>query len=270
MKCKNCGANFSLREVSCPYCGTPNPRGKRWADRMSQAEQEYRQTRDQVKKELPIQVAYRVAGSVRTILAAILGVILLGMVLWALLSGYGGKFRNRVQRERLETQMAELYEQERFGELYRLMNDRELMGQDYYVYSQMCLIHYRYSEFCQARMELLQGGVQEDNLDFTIERILYRAGELLALDISAYPDLAPENQTVYDRYCLDVTTFLRTMLAMTEEEVLSLTGQGYVPTREGPNTVEPILETDYNWGRRAYLYHDSPLVAKIVAEEAWK
>ena len=270
MKCKNCGANFPTKEVCCPYCGTLNPKGKRWADRMDQAEREYRETREQVIKELPLQAAYRVAGRVRTILAAILGVILLGMVLWALLSNYGGKLRNRVQRERLETRMAELYGQERFGELYKLMNDRELMGQDYYAYSQMCLIHYGYSEFCQSRMELLQGKVREEYLDSTIERLLSRAGELLVLDISAYPELAPENQQVYDRYCLDVTTFLRTMLAMTEEEVLSLSGQGYVPTREGSDTVEPISETDYNWGRRAYFYSDSPLVAKIAAEEAWK
>lgn len=270
MKCKNCGANFSARELNCPYCGTPNPKGKRWANQMDRAEREYRAAREQVTKELPLQVAYRVAGRIRTILAVVLGVIVLGVILWALISDYGGQLRNKAQREQLETQMAELYSQERFGELYRLMGDRELFGEDYYAYSQMCLIYYGYSEFCQTRMELLQGAVREENLNFTIERILDRAGELLALDISAYPDLAPENQAVYDRYCLDVTTFLRAMLAMTEEEVLSLSGQGYVPTREGPDTVEPISETDYEWGRRAYLYSDSPLVAKIIAEEAWK
>lgn len=270
MKCKSCGANFPAREVRCPYCGTPNPKGMRWADRMDEAEREYRQTRDQVKKELPLQVAYRVAGRVRTILAAALRLLLFGVVLWALISDYGGKLRNKSQREQLETQMAELYGQERFGELYQLMGDRELMGQDYYAYSQMCLIHYDYSEFCQLRMELVQGKVREENLDSAIERILNRAGELLALDISAYPDLAPENQAVYDRYCLDVTTFLRTMLGLTEEEALSLSGQGYVPTAAGTDTVRPIAESDYDWGRRAYLYSDSPLVMKIVAEEAWK
>lgn len=270
MKCKNCGANFSARELNCPYCGTPNPKGKRWADQMDRAEREYRAAREQVTKELPLQVAYRVAGRIRTILAVVLGVIVLVVILWALISDYGGRLRNKAQRERLETQMTELYSQERFGELYRLMGDRELFGEDYYAYSQMCLIHRDYSEFCQGRMELLQGSVREEYLDSAIEQLLSQAARLLALDISAYPDLAPENQAVYDRYCLDVTTFLRAMLAMTEEEVLSLSGQGYVPTAAGTDTVRPISESDYEWGRRAYLYSDSPLVAKIIAEEAWK
>lgn len=270
MKCKNCGANFSARELNCPYCGTPNPKGKRWADQMDRAEREYRAAREQVTKELPLQVAYRVAGRVRTILAAVLGLIVLAVVLWALISDYGGRLRNKAQREQLETQMAELYSQERFGELYRLMGNRELFGGDYYAYSQMCLIHRDYSEFCQGRMELLQGSVREEYLDSAIEQLLSQAARLLALDISAYPDLAPENQAVYDRYCLDVTTFLRAMLGMTEEEVLSLSGQGYVPAAAGTDTVRPITESDYEWGRRAYFYSDSPLVAKVVAEEAWK
>lgn len=270
MKCKNCGANFPMRELNCPYCGTPNPKGKRWADQMNRAEREYQATRQRVEKELPLQVAYRVAGMVRTILAVILGVILLGMILWALLSEYGGRLRTRAQQEKLETQMAELYEQERFDELYRLMDDRGLMGRDYYAYSQMCLLSYQYSEFCQSRMELLQGRVRQEYLNDAIERLLRYSAELLTLDIAAYPELAPENQSVYNRYCLDVTTFLRVMLGMTQEEVLSLSGQGYTPTREGPDTVQPIAESDYEWGKRAYFYSDSPLVAKIAGEEAWK
>ena len=40
--------------------------------------------------------------------------------------------------------------------------------------------------------------------------------------------------------------------------------------KKGTDTVRPITKSDYEWGRRAYLYSDSPLVAKIIAEAAWK
>ena len=270
MKCKNCGADFPAKELRCPYCGTPNPKGRLWADRRERAEQKYEATRQQVERELPLSVAYRVAGRIRGILALILVVIFLGVCLWALVTAYGGKLRNKLQREKLETQMAELYEQERFGELRALMWDRELSGQDYYAYTQMCLIHYHYEEFTQRRMELFQGEKREERESDCVERILSEASEILALDMAAYPDLAPENEEVYNRYCLDITTFLRAMLGMTEEEVLSLSGQGYVPAKEGPDTVTPIEESDYNWGCGVYFSGDEPLITKILAEGAWK
>ena len=41
MKCQNCGANYSLLHLHCPYCGTPNPRGLFWKNRRGEADAAY-------------------------------------------------------------------------------------------------------------------------------------------------------------------------------------------------------------------------------------
>ena len=41
MKCPNCGANYSLLHLHCPYCGTPNPRGLFWKNRRDEADAAY-------------------------------------------------------------------------------------------------------------------------------------------------------------------------------------------------------------------------------------
>lgn len=41
MKCPFCGANLSLEDEKCPYCGTPNPEGCRHQENLHHYQAEF-------------------------------------------------------------------------------------------------------------------------------------------------------------------------------------------------------------------------------------
>ena len=40
MKCKRCGAQYSAKELECPYCGEPNSLGMHWKNTEEKAKNE--------------------------------------------------------------------------------------------------------------------------------------------------------------------------------------------------------------------------------------
>lgn len=278
MKCKNCGGNCSVADKTCPYCGAANPAGLFWERQNKKAEAKYRATEAVVRKKLPLEVADKLATRILIGFGAALILSFLIMVAGALLFEGTFQMNNRLNQDKLEREMATLYDEGRFGELQKLMSDRELYGEEHYVYSQMALIYYDYRGYRQAKTELFQYSAQkepvsEEKLTYCVRNILSYGADLLTLNIQAYPTLAKENSDAYNQYCEEVRTFCRTLLGMTEEEVAALSGSGYTVAHkgEGAQTVLPITEENhYREGERPYFFGEEPLVKAILEREAWK
>lgn len=275
MKCKNCGSNYPTRELRCPYCGTENKKGVLWAMRREQAEADYRAAEAEVRRKLPIEIADGVANRLLAVTGGLLALFLAVTLLLAVFSGGFRQLSNKLHREALEAQMAALFAEERFGELNALMDEKELSGQDYYAYTQICLLHFDFDHMLQARADFLQAVDSGEMLDdwhmrYFIARMVNRASSILTLDIPAYPELAPENRAVYQRYCAEAEALCRALLGMTEEETAALRGEGFLLAKEGPETVEAIDPDSYLWGWPSYLTDDMPLMDAVIAREAWK
>ena len=54
MKCKRCGAQYSAKELKCPYCGEPNSLGMHWKNTEENAKNETENTR----REYGIRLLY--------------------------------------------------------------------------------------------------------------------------------------------------------------------------------------------------------------------
>lgn len=64
MKCENCGADFSAKELQCPFCGTVNPTGVKWTEEEAQARNQVEHTRKMVIRSAPLYVANRVVNRI--------------------------------------------------------------------------------------------------------------------------------------------------------------------------------------------------------------
>ena len=56
MRCKKCGAQYSSRELKCPYCGEPNSLGIRWKKSEENAKNETEKVRKLVIYKAPLYV----------------------------------------------------------------------------------------------------------------------------------------------------------------------------------------------------------------------
>ena len=56
MKCKRCGAQYSAKELKCPYCGEPNSLGMHWKNTEENAKNETENTRKRVRHSAPLYV----------------------------------------------------------------------------------------------------------------------------------------------------------------------------------------------------------------------
>ena len=56
MKCKRCGAQYSAKELKCPYCGEPNSLGMHWKNTEENAKNETENIRKRVRHSAPLYV----------------------------------------------------------------------------------------------------------------------------------------------------------------------------------------------------------------------
>lgn len=246
MRCKNCGANYRSKELFCPYCKTPNPRGLMWQRERHKAEQEYTHVKDEVLPQLRLEAANRILNRLLAIEAALAVLFFISACIVFALSGAVSKADAVFHRDEIEEEFLTLYEQERFGELYARLDDTDLFGEEYYEYSQMSLLYYDYEDFCEARMHFFtekDAGSGPD--EYEINRLIREMNTVLKADIPTYPELTKKNRAYHAQYCADVLAFAQTLLGMDDSE-LTVLAQDYITVRE-----------------------EEALTAAILAREAW-
>ncbi len=242
MKCRNCGAHFRARELDCPYCGTPNPKGAMWQRERQAAEAEYDRVSGVVAPALRRQAANRFLNRLLLIEAGIFALFFVILAAVFFMGGVAGKMHYFFHREEVEAELAALYREERFGALYARLSELDLVGEAFYEYSQISLLYYDYEDFTGARMEFIalrDGGeeVEEDD----VEWLLNRMHDLLSPHIPAYPEFTERNNEYLKRWQADVEQFATAVLGMGEEETAVLR-QDYITMEETDALVQAVLQ----------------------------
>lgn len=278
MKCKSCGANYPSREIACPYCDTPNPRGMKWKAQRDFAQWEYQEARSELEPVLRLRRWDKIVNRVLLIEIALIVLMIAGVFVAFFLEEQVGSLGSAFGREGLEQEFAALYEEERFGELYHRLDETGLLGEDFFEYSQMALLHYDYQSFDLARMEFfceleeLEGrepwgtlydeGDSEDawlsgsveGLDeiealyeadaylepYVIERLIWEMNQVLSPYIPAYEELTAKNEAYLAEYQADVMLFGGGILGMTELE-LEMLSQDYLTMEDEQRLVNLVL-----------------------------
>lgn len=239
MKCVSCGASISSRERFCPYCGAENLRAKTRAAERERAERRYDAAYDAAAPALRRRTANKVLNRVLIVeavlfalfLASIFAVFFLGDALPGL--GHGG----------IGAELEALYREERFGELYALLDETDSFGEDYYEYSQMALLHYDYESFTVSRMEFFAERHGEPD-EYTVSSLIGYMHDVLSPYIPAYPDFTERNAAILAEYQTEVHAFAAGTLGLTESEIAVLR-QDYMTVDEEDALVAAVTERRY-------------------------
>lgn len=272
MKCKNCGADYHLMDRKCPYCGTRNILGKIWIERTEEAQNYYEETQKHVMNTLPIRVANGLANWLIVILIVVIILMISGGYTYFYTVDKIDEMNKNNSLDEIHAQMDEYYTSGEFDKLYYCMSEYEMFGEDTYKYSQMALLYSDYEEFLKQKQGFFQdidsAKANREDMIYDISITLYKVQDVLMADIPAYPEMDDDNLKMHQKYREDVITFCRTMFGMSEEEVLSLTQEGYTINEEGK--LETISKDDYRWGMKVYIPTDSPFIVELLEREAWK
>ncbi len=246
MKCKNCGANYRSRELFCPYCKTPNPRGKLWKQQRQAAQQDYQWAAGEVVPVLRWRAANRILNRVLLIELGLLVLCVIGVIAAFALGNTALQAGILQGNGEINEELAALYEEERFGELYARLSETELFGEDYYEYSQMALLYSDYESFCESRLRFFYEIEQQEAPDeYTVSRLVGDIHDVIAADIPAYPELTERNAAFAAQYRNEVLMFAQVLLGLNESEMETL-GQEYLTMAEEEALTEAI------WERRAW------------------
>ncbi|MEE0954879.1 MAG: zinc ribbon domain-containing protein [Eubacterium sp.] len=91
MKCKHCGAEISLEQKFCPYCGAPNDQAMQHASDMEHFRKDYAETKTDVYTK-----SKKFSGvAVRVVILAILIVATIGVTLYGV--NYGSFYRHGIR-----------------------------------------------------------------------------------------------------------------------------------------------------------------------------
>ena len=238
MKCKGCGASFPSRELACPYCGRENHRGLAWLAHRKAAEEEYQRVLEAAGVSLK-RIAFN-----RILNRALIGLGLLFVLTILLVFVYFfaaegiSSLSVALQKGKIEKQMETLYQEERFGELYALLDKADLFSEDYYAYSQIALLYQDYEDFTQCRLAFY---LDDPLKAYTLEYLLSKANNLFYPLIPAYPDLTEENAQHLALWQDEADRFCRGVLGLTEDE-MTLLYEDYLYSTDEAALAAAILE----------------------------
>lgn len=226
MKCKSCGANYKTRELMCPYCNTENIIGKLWKAQRTEAELEYERNRRETDKKISPYVVDRVLTRAIVVTVGIFVLIFLG----AFLVAYGYEayvdIRNDMKKDQIQATMKEYYDNGQYELLYRYMSDMEVMGEEYYGYTQAALMQTDYESYLTYKCRFLDLPLEEKlEDDYYIEYAIRYSAEVYTLDCGIYHELDPMNAKILEERKLEMEAFWRGTLGMPEEDIAYITDE---------------------------------------------
>lgn len=228
MKCKNCGANHSSWALECPYCSTPNPRGRLWRNQQKKAQSDLDTAKKAVGKRLSSETAEKIINRVLAVELLICVLSLVGVFLFFFLGDAASNTEVFFKKGQIEKQMSEMYDNQQFNELYTLLHDTGLFGTDYYEYSQMALMYKEYDAFVLARMEFFSEAEKNQFSAYTMTSLIDSINDVFNPQIGIYSELTDRNALYSEKYQEEVTVFATYVLGVTDEE-LELLRSEYIP-----------------------------------------
>lgn len=244
MKCKNCGANYKTREVTCPYCGMENAIGKSWLKQRKDAWEEYAQTRDEVAKKGPVYVADKVANRLLVVLILLPIVFLAGLVVFSLSMEIHDRAYVSIHRGELEEEMKKEYNAGELTQLDLFMSKYNLFGEEYYTYSQAVLLHNCYQSYMTDKMCFLNLSEEEKMKDeYYLEYAIKNGRDVYLLNIGIYSELDPANEALHQEYQDEILSFYTGVLGMSREEIdLVLDEDNFFTTDDQKSILAAIKE----------------------------
>lgn len=244
MKCKSCGANYKTRELRCPYCHTENMVGKLWMVERSEAELQYEQRRKELGKKASPYVIDRIFTRLIVIAVAVF-ILLCCVTIFGIVIYYKAwDIKRDWNIDKIEKQMEEYYENGEYDRLYAYMSEYELIGEEYYEYSQAVLLSYSYNEYLghkYAYLEMTEEEKWED--DYHLEYALKESVDAYNMDSVAYAEIDERNEELYETYQQEIMSFWKTVLQLTDEEIEKITDKdNYMTSEEKDALIQDIKE----------------------------
>lgn len=239
MKCKNCGANYPMRELQCPYCGTLNARGLRQKQQREKAYSDFEKASTEEVGKIRTRMFNRVLNVALVVEIAAFVLVFAGAALYFYSQEAFLDAKKHFQMDEMNAHMEELYTQNRLDELTQYMRENDLNNQENYEYTQAILIGQKIIGFKEARMCYF--GNEKPLKEYDADRLVRAIQELLYYDSPAYPELTERNQDLWDTYSRDAETFARAVLGFNDEQLQTL-NQNYVPQDEMKPLIEQVMQ----------------------------
>lgn len=243
MKCKQCGANYKTKELKCPYCHTPNQTGKKWHRQRENAQKKYEKAKgDALARGIPYVIS-KILKYLAITFGILIVVDIIAVVLFFIME-YGEIEPNKSDAQK---KMEEYYNEEKYLDLYYYMSDNNLLGEEYYRYSQAALLtkfYYKYQADKMMFLKKMEEGKFEDT--YYVENVIKSSAEIYQVDVGMYSDEISENNGIYEKYRQEVKSFWIGMLNLTEEEMELLMDEDYYFSCDTEEMARKVIERGIN------------------------
>lgn len=244
MRCKNCGADYPMRELRCPYCGQANPKGLFQKMQREQAETDYQRANTTVG-QMRRRMANRIMNRILIAEVALLILIVGGAFIYSFAAYFIQEAKINANSDSIQAHMEELYTQGRFNELDYYMERNHLPLSAYPEYFDATMIQFYYNQFNEERINYLTK--REELPPYTARSLVSNMNYLLSHCISDYPDLTERNQKLADAACREVEVFASVILGFDDSQI-ELLKQSMLTSETADQLADLIMQECVNNG----------------------
>ena len=252
MKCKRCGAQYSTKELKCPYCGEPNSLGMNWKNTEENARNETESIRKRVRHSAPLYVINQIWNVV--IVVAIL-LLVLFVLITAILYGIETLHDKYVQSTASVVEADALMEADDIEELAKYIEEHALYQKEgYEKYTERVMIYEWYRRLLEEMMYFQQNedwNPGESPRSYRIKSAMYYGQYMLEAYSRKYGRKLdyPENQRYLEKLQQNTVAFLEGRFGLTQEDIIELVNM-QLYEEEQQKFIKMICE------RRGWKYED--------------
>ena len=211
MKCKNCGGNYKLLELRCPYCETENVAGRFLIMKRTDAIKRFEAEQKEAKKKYVPYVLSKLVN--RVILFSFIGIVVMMILSMNALPWY-----KKDDTGIYNQTMVELHDEGKYMELYYYLDRKDLYGRASYIYTQSALLANTYDDFITRRSMYLSDDANNWSPDY-VAMVMDDAMKIYAHNIGMYKDDYPENHAQYELCNQRILAFWKGTMMCTDDEV---------------------------------------------------
>lgn len=252
MKCKRCGAQYSTKELKCPYCGEPNSLGMNWKTTEENARNETESIRKRVRHSAPLYVINQIWNVV--IVVAVL-LLVLFVLITAILYGIETLHDKYVQSTASVVEADALLESDDIEELVEYIEEHDLyQKEEYEKYTERVMVYKLYRNLQEEMMYFQQSedwNEGEFPRAYRVKSAIYYSQRMLKEYSRIYGRGLdyPENQSYLEKLQQNTVAFLEGTFELTQEDIIKLVNMELFGEEE-QEFVKMICE------RRGWKYED--------------
>lgn len=225
MKCKRCGAQYSAKELKCPYCGEPNSLGMNWKSTEENARSETENTRKRVRHSAPLYVINQIWN---VVIICIVLLIILFIAVAVIGGGIETLHKRHVRSTASVIEADALLEAEDTEALVQYVKEHSLLWEDGYdKYAERVMIYQSYRNLLEEMSYFQQ--LEDENQKqaprmYHIKSALYYGQYMLKEFNRTYGSRLeyPENQRYLEKTQQTALAFLEGTLKLTQEDITRL------------------------------------------------